>query len=237
MKIEVMVPELCCLYGDKANMKYLHQCLPQAEFVSTGLNDKPAFLQEDVALCYFGSMSEQSQERMLSRLMPYKAEILECVRAGKTFFLLTGNALELFGSYIQREDGTKVEALGIFETYAVRQSPKRFNSLITASFENMVLQGYTSRFSHTFGVTDEIAFAHVQIGTGCCEGSKLEGVMLPNLVGTYLLGPLLVANPDFTHWLLSGMGCELEELPFESAMREAYNVKAAEFSAGDLVLD
>ena len=237
MRFEVLVPELCCLYGDKANMKYLQQCLPDAEFVTTGLCEKPAFLREEVALCYFGSMSEQSQERILERLMPWKDEILEAAQSGKTFFLLTGNALELFGKYIQREDGSKVEALGLFDIYAVRQSPKRFNSLVQAKFEGMTLLGYTSRFSHTHGIEEKQAFCRVEIGSGSCEGGILEGVRTDHLIGTYLLGPVLIANPDFTHWLLKKLGADMEKLPFEEAMRQAYDVKRKEFQRPDLELD
>ena len=94
MKIEILYSELCCLYGDKGNTLFLKQCLPEAEFIETTLNAKPAFLDGDVDLCCMYSMSEQSQERILSRLMPYKEEIATRCAQGKTLFLLLGNALE-----------------------------------------------------------------------------------------------------------------------------------------------
>ena len=62
MKIEILYPELCTLYGDKGNMQYLKLCLPDAEFVETTLNAKPLFLTEDIDLVYMCSMSEKSQE-------------------------------------------------------------------------------------------------------------------------------------------------------------------------------
>ena len=46
MKIEILYPEICTLYGDKGNTMYLQKCLPDAEFVTTGLNEKPLFLRE-----------------------------------------------------------------------------------------------------------------------------------------------------------------------------------------------
>ena len=75
MKIEILYPELCTLYGDKGNMQYLKLCLPDAEFVETTLNAKPLFLTEDIDLVYMCSMSEKSQEVILSRLLPLKEEI------------------------------------------------------------------------------------------------------------------------------------------------------------------
>ena len=61
MRIEILYSDLCCLYGDKGNTMFLRKCLPEAEFLQTGLNDRPAFLDGDVDLVYLCSMSEQSQ--------------------------------------------------------------------------------------------------------------------------------------------------------------------------------
>lgn len=237
MKIEIMYPELCCLYGDKGNTMFLQQCLPDAEFIYTELNETPHFLSEDIDLCCMYSMSEQSQEWILSRLMPCRDQIAKCFETGKTLFLLTGNALELLGKYIQREDGSKVEALGIFDTYTVRQAPKRFNTLIQAEFAGMQLLGYTSRFSHTYGVTEALAMARVSIGTGCEPGGKLEGIRSGRIIATYLLGPLLVANPDFAKWLLAELGINQPKLPFEADLYKAYEVRKQEFTRPDLELD
>ena len=237
MKIEILYSDLCCLYGDKGNTKFLVQCLPEAEFIYTGLNEKPAFLEGDVDLCCMYSMSEQSQEKILDRLIPYKADIAAACADGKALFLLLGNAMELFGQYIQREDGSKVTGLGVFDTYTVRHAPNRFNTLIQAEFENMTLLGYTSRFADTFGITEEDAFCHVQIGSGSDLKTKLEGIHSGRVIATYLLGPLLVANPDFSKWLLQQLGVEDPALPFEDALYLAYETKRKEFQRTDLELD
>ena len=237
MKIEIMYPELCCLYGDKGNTKFLQQCLPEAEFIYTQLNEKPHFLDEEIDLCCMYSMSEQSQELILSRLMPYKAELNAAFAEGKTLFLFTGNALELLGCYIQREDGSKVQGLGVLNTHTVRHAPNRFNTLIQGTVENMTLLGYTSRFADTFGIREEDAFCHVEIGSGSDPKSKLEGIRSGRVIATYLLGPLLVANPDFTKWLLMQLGVETSVLPFEDALYLAYETKRKEFQRTDLELD
>lgn len=90
MKIEILYPELCTLYGDKGNMQYLKLCLPDAEFVETTLNAKPLFLTEDIDLVYMCSMSEKSQEVILSRLLPLKEEIFRAFDAEKTVFFFVG---------------------------------------------------------------------------------------------------------------------------------------------------
>lgn len=236
MKIEVLYPELCTLYGDKGNTKYLQLCLPEAEFISTQLNEKPRFLDEDVELCYMCSMSEKSQEVILDRLLPYKEQILEKFERGNTLFFFVGNALELLGQYIQREDGSRVNGLGFLDSYSVRQSPNRFNTLIKAKFQDMTIIGYSSRFAHTFGIPKENAFAKVEIGSGMNPKTKQEGIRKGRMLATYLLGPVLCQNPDFTHFLLKELGAPLDTLPYEEAMRDAYNHKLKEFARVDLEL-
>lgn len=123
MKIEILYPEICTLYGDKGNTMYLQKCLPDAEFVTTGLNEKPLFLKENIDMVYMCSMSEKSQELVLDRLMQYKDEIAACMKDGKALFLLVGNSMELLGDYIKREDGTRVTGLGVVPgMYSVRQA-------------------------------------------------------------------------------------------------------------------
>ena len=34
MKIEVLYYEVCCLYGDMSNIRYLKKCLPDAEYIA-----------------------------------------------------------------------------------------------------------------------------------------------------------------------------------------------------------
>lgn len=237
MRIEVLYPQLCCLYGDKGNTLFLQKCLPDAEFIFTQLNDKPLFLSEDIDLVCMYSMSEQSQELILSRLMQYKGEIKDKIENSKTFFLFLGNAMELLGNYIEREDDTRVDALGIFDIHSLRHAPRRFNTLIQAKFNDITLLSYTSRFAETFGITEDIAMAKVEIGTGSCPDTKLEGICTDNLIATYMLGPILVANPDFSKWLLKKLGVNEPVLPFEDALYESYEAKRKEFQRPDLALD
>ena len=103
MKIEILFPEFCNLYGDLANMDYLRRCLPQAEFVETSLQEEPLLAREKVDMVYLGPMTERLQEAVLEKLRPLRARIWELIDQD-TLFLCTGNALELFGQYIVKED-------------------------------------------------------------------------------------------------------------------------------------
>ena len=127
MKIEVLFPDLCNLYGDNGNVQYLAASLPEAEMVFTGNLETPRFTKEPVDLIYLGSMSEAGQELAIQRLLPHRQALRQYVESGKVL-LATGNALELFGAYIQ--DGTrKIPTLGLFPCHAVRDMERRHNSM------------------------------------------------------------------------------------------------------------
>lgn len=228
MKIEVLYPEICCLFGDKANMRYFEMCLPEAEFIRTPVSRMPLFLTENVDMVYFGSCSESNQEKILSRLKDHKARIEELIEKG-VIFLMTGNSFEIMGNYIEKPDGEKIEGLGIVDFYAKRTIPKRNNSLFTGVFNNIEIVGYTSRFSHSYDVKQSDAFIDVIKGYGSFIDAKTEGIRKNNLYGTYLLGPFLIQNPLFTKYLMGELGVENPQLAFEEDIIKAYDVRVKEF--------
>ena len=228
MKIEVLYPEICCLFGDKANMRYFEMCLPEAEFIKTPVSEMPRFLTEDVDMVYFGSCSESNQERILSRLKDHKSRIEELIEKG-VIFLMTGNTFEIMGNYIKKPDGEKIEALGIVDFYAERTIPKRNNSLFIGKFGETEIVGYTSRFSHAYDIKENDAFINVSKGYGSFIDSKTEGIRRNNLYGTYLLGPFLIQNPLFTKYLMGKLGVENPQLAFEAEIMKAYDIRVKEF--------
>lgn len=229
MKIEILYPEICCLFGDKANMRYFKLCLPDAEFIETPVTEQPLFLTEDVDMVYFGSCSESNQERILSRLKGHEERIRQLIDRG-VIFLMTGNSFEIMGQYIENPDGSKIEALGLASFYAERTIPKRNNSLILAKFGKTDIVGYTSRFSNTYGIAPENKLFDIVKGYGSHIDDKIEGVRINNLFGTYLLGPFLIQNPDFTKYLITLLGSENPSLAFEEDIYQAFEERLAEFN-------
>ena len=230
MKIEVIYPEVCCLFGDKANMRYLRLSLKNADVFDTPIKEMPRFLKEKPDMVYFGSCSESNQRLLIERLKDHKNRISELIEGG-TVFLMTGNTFEIMGRYIENFDGTKTEALGIFDYYSVQTIPKRLNSLMLGRFSDIEIVGYTSRFSNTYKIPAEMKFISVTKGFGSHIEDSFEGVRYKNFFGTYLLGPLLIENPYFTEYLLKILG-EKDAMPAYFCDAEAaYKARLAEFKS------
>ena len=239
MKIEVIFPEICNLYGDLANIRYLKECLPDAEIIETSLQDKPAFLDGDIDLVYMGTTTEKGQQLALDQLRFYGPRIKEKVHEG-TRFLITGNAMELFGERIEEDGVEEARGLGLFPGIARRSSINRFNSLFVGNFdaaaqEPIAIVGFKSQFGHTFCETGDEGLDHLALfeavrGPGMNKNAKGEGIRINNFLATYVIGPLLILNPLFTKWFIKDfMGQPIEKLAFEEAAMDSYECRLKEY--------
>lgn len=228
LKIEILFPEFCNLYGDISNMKYLKKCLPKAKYYETSFDEEPIFVKEQVNLIYLGPMTESMQEKVILKLKPYTERIKELIEQN-VVFLITGNALEVFGNYIENEDESKIEALGIFNIYAKRDMLHRHNSLFIGKWENIEIVGFKSQFTMCYGENEKNYFAKVEKGIGLNKESNLEGIEEKNFIGTYLIGPILILNPLFTKRLIEKMGIEEPCVAFEEDAIAAYKQRLEEF--------
>lgn len=227
MKIEVLYPELCNLNGDLGNIRYLEQCLPEAEFIYTSILDTPTFVETDVNLIYMGPMSEDSQELVLKKLKPYTRRIKQLID-NNTLFLITGNALDLFGDYIKDED-KRIDCLKIFDFYVERNMFGRHNSLCLGEFDKLEMVGFKSQFTWTYGDNSNNYFIKVIRGYGINKDSKYEGIHVNNFFGTNLLGPILIMNPYFTKYIMKLLGIKKTKLKFEKETIDAYDQRLKEF--------
>lgn len=227
IKIEVLFPEVCNLYGETFNIKYLERCIDDVETINTALTDTPRFVSEDVNMIYMAPMPESIQELAIKKLEPYKKRIKELIDK-KVVFLLVGNAVEVFGKYIENEDGSKIEALGVLDLYAKRDMMHRHNSAFIGQFEDIEVIGYKSQFTMVYTDNTENYFAKAERGIGINKESKLEGIKVNNLIGTYLLGPILVLNPLLTKKILEMMGIKEPKLKYEADLMDAYQKRLEE---------
>lgn len=229
MKIEILFPEFCNLFGDTYNMIYLEKTLPDAEFIRTPIGGAVRFTEEPVDLVYMGPMTERMQERVIEKLRPLKAKIQAVIDRG-TVFLFTGNALEVFGDYIENEDGSRIECLGLYRLFARRDMMHRHNSDFEGTFEGETVMGFKTQFTMAYTPDESLGLFKKVKGVGLNRKAAWEGIRLHNFFGTYLVGPILVMNPPFTKYLLRLLGAGDVPLAFEKENMEAYAQRKKDFA-------
>lgn len=227
MTIEILYSELGLYYGDYGNITYLLKCLNDAEVIYTNNKSVPAFTNQKVDMVYLGSMSENKQLIAIERLKPYK-EIIKQKIDEDTIFLFTGNAMEILGNYIETENKEKIECLGLYDFYAVRDIKKRKNYLFKGEFENIEIVGNKSQYSFIYDNSNK-PFIKTIKGMGNNPDDKFEGIHDHNLFATYLLGPFLVLNPLFTEKLIKHINPD-NELAYKEDIMKAYNRRVEEMN-------
>lgn len=196
MKIEILFPEICNLYGDTGNILILEKAFKKENVFKTALIDRPKFLDGDIDMIYMGAMSEKAQVLVLDKLLVHKELMKKLIDNGMKA-LFTGNAMDLLGKKIIEEDGSEIKGFGFFDFETIIQRSPRLNSLIYGHYKDFEMVGYKTQFSQSFAKDHNNYLFEVEKGIGINKESKLEGFKYKGLIGTNMTGPLLIKNPDF----------------------------------------
>ena len=197
IKIAYLYYDLMNLYGEQGNVKALEEALKEQNIGVTvsrlSIEDEIDFDNYDVFI--IGSGTDNNQKIVLNHLMKYKEKIKELIEKNK-YFLCTGNSIELFGKKIIDTNEKEYEGLGIFEYEAIQSNDRLVSeSLFKCSLSSSYVIGFQNQSGsikdYKFGLFDVLE------GIGSYKDSKEEGIHYNNFFGTYLLGPILVRNPQF----------------------------------------
>lgn len=248
MKIELLYPEITCLNGDLYNMEFLRRSVPNCGVAATSLGERPKFLDDDsIDLVYMGSMTEGSQLLVLDQLFPVREEIWYAIEDEQRF-LITGNAMEIFGNKIietgdmilSENGGEEFDCLGLFDFDVERNLLNRKNSLFLGEYRlagNDAIQvvGFQSKFGHgIYGKHAPKPLFHVNKGYGFAPEGTREGLHYKNFMATYLLGPMLPLNPAFMVRLCWEMGYAGIVPAHMDAAMSAYRKRLYEYSDSNI---
>lgn len=229
MVIEILFSEVCNLYGDGQNVTYLQATLPHADFIFTSLTDEPYFLNNTPDMIYIGSMSEETQRRVIHKLMPHKERIAQLIEENVPI-LATGNAGEIFMKSIDYvTENIQIEGLGLLDFTVKTNWFDRYNGKVLGEFKDMTIVGFRSQFSFLYGDNSENYFVKCQRGDGIHKGTNLEGVRQNNLICTQILGPILPLNPLFCEYFV-GLTGHSAVAAYKDAAIGAYEQRIKEFS-------
>lgn len=186
MKINILClyHDIMNLYGDTGNIKVLKYHLeeqnitPNIDYLS--IDDKIDFKKYDLVL--IGAGTETNREICLNHLIKYKKDIKQEIENNK-FFLITGNAISMFGKTLYNE-----KALGIFD-FETKESKERISKEVI--LENDITKPIYGFMNHQ----DEITNNNNPL-------FKKEGIHYKNFYGTHTLGPILSRNPEFLEYFI-----------------------------------
>lgn len=192
MKITIahLYYDLLNLYGECGNVRILKKILEEqnvdvvVKFLT--VDDKLNF--EDYDFVYMGMGIEDNLKIANKHLKKYKKDIQKYIEDGK-YFICTGNSYELFGKEIAFESET-IKTLGIFD-YKSKILEER--KIMEISAKTDMIDKELIGFMNTGSTNDNKKENFLKNINNIDEN---EGIIYKHFIGTYLIGPLLVRNPE-----------------------------------------
>lgn len=196
IKIAHLYYDLMNLYGDNGNIKALKYQLERQgikvsiDFLTIG--DKFDFNNYD--MLYIGPGTYNNQQLVLKDILRYKKEIKNFIEQNK-IVLATGNSIELFGKSIKTLSNKKIKCLNIFEFESEQVDIKLVGETIAF---NKDIKNHIIGFQNQNSIIKNFNnfWLDIKSGIGSNGNSKKEGINYNNFYGTYLIGPILVRNPN-----------------------------------------
>lgn len=225
IKIAHLYYDLMNLYGENGNVRFLKKKIEEqnlnVEIHFLTIDDEIDFKKYD--FYYIGTGSEENQRLVLDDILKYKNDIKEAKNNGK-FFLITGNALDLFGKKIKFKDSTIKECLGLFNFEAKEEEFRIVGEqYYSCSLEEHKIIGFQNR-TCTMDAIDNYLFAVID-GCGFNPNIKKEGIHSNNFYGTCLLGPILVRNPYFCDFIIKEF-CKNSQIDYKEIDNNDVSYKA-----------
>jgi hypothetical protein len=213
------------LYGENGNVKCLKQYLENQNIKVTitylSKDDNINFNNYDIF--YIGSGNDENFLITLEDLKKYTTDLKNAIN--NKFFIVTGNALNLFGKKYLKKDN-EIQCLDVLN-YSSKDCKKRFvgEQLYKTPLIKEEIIGFENRQSMLIDVKETTLFESIK-GFGNSKHDNFEGIKRNNFYGTYLLGPLLIRNPYFTNYLTKQI-CNDLKIEFKE-MYNDYELKAYE---------
>ncbi|MBQ1259408.1 MAG: hypothetical protein IIX97_04805 [Clostridia bacterium] len=199
IKILHLFPKLLSLYGEYGNVKITEKYLKENGYsVSVTECEFPKEIDlTEFDFFYIGSGTEANMIEASKRLLSKKECIKELVE-NKKCFLVTGNAIALFGKTVSM-NGKDYAMLSTFDYSTGMYTDKRFSGDILTNDKNIFaskLIGYVNTSCVYYGIEGGLCEMLLGSDLGNDKRSALDGFTVNNFFATQLIGPFAVKNPQ-----------------------------------------
>ena len=201
LRILSILPELLDTNGDAANARVLAQRARWAgvEAAVVPVRTK-ADVPEHVDAVVIGSGTDAGLAEARDILLGLLPLLREWSTAGLPI-LAVGTGWELLSWGIELADGSVVEGLGLVAGRTVPRAGRATGDLVVTSKYGRLI-GFENHARDYVGA-EASPLGRVEAGAG--TGAGTEGLVMGNLIGTHLHGPVLARNPGLADHLLGAV--------------------------------
>ena len=230
IKILHLFPHLISLYGVNSNISVLKNKLCDKGFpceIDLCEDCDVDFSRYD--LVYLGSGTEDNLLEAVKRLKEKEGAIKESIESN-TVWLITGNAMALFGKKIERKN-EQHDALGVFDYSTLIEDEKRYTGDVIAQTNDIFNKesiGYINTSCVYTGITNPLFNFSLGANLGNDKKSATDGLVYKNFYATQIIGGVVINNPHFLEKLFKLLTGEELNISTDEYIYKAYDDSLSE---------
>lgn len=214
IKLVHLYPREMSIYGDLGNTRCLAQRIRRHGYEVRIHNHHPgSTLPDDPHLLMGGGGQDSGQNRVEDDLVAI-GDRLRGLAADGTPMIMVCGMYQLFGNAFLTVDGQELPGLGILDV-TTRGNPTRMIGGIVLDTEFGEVVGFENHSGATVLGPGQAPFGRVQAGHGNNGADGTEGAVTGFVIGSYLHGPILPANPRVADHLIARAAEIATGRPFE----------------------
>lgn len=214
-----LYPREMSIYGDLGNTRTLAARIRRHGYSPVVHQHHPGSPFPEQAHLVVGGGGQDSGQVRVEADLEAIADRLRGLAADGVPMLMICGMYQLFGNAFITVDGKRLPGLGILDV-TTQGNAKRMIGPVVLSTDFGDVVGYENHSGSTTLGAGQAAFGQVRSGFGNNGTDQTEGARTGNVVGSYLHGPILPANPVFADALIALAAEQATGRPFEPVAQD-----------------
>ncbi len=219
-----LYPREMSIYGDLGNTRCLAARIRRHGYDCVVHDHHPGMPWPEQAHLFMGGGGQDSGQSRVQDDLAVNADRLRGLAADGVPMVMICGMYQMFGHAFITHDGVELPGLGILDVTTRGQSTRMIGGIVLDTDFGQVV-GFENHSGATVLGSGQAPFGRVVVGHGNNGTDGTEGARAHNVIGSYLHGPILPANPAVADALIAaaaevGTGRSFEPEPLDDSLAE-----------------
>jgi CobQ-like glutamine amidotransferase family enzyme len=209
-----LYPREMSIYGDLGNTRCLAQRIRRHGYEVRVHDHHPGSTLPDQPHLFMGGGGQDSGQTRVEDDLAVIGDRLRGLAADGTPMVMICGMYQLFGNTFVTVDGTELPGLGILDVTTRGNATRMIGGIVLDTDFGEVV-GFENHSGSTLLGPRQAPFGRVRAGRGNNGADGTEGAVTGFVIGSYLHGPILPANPNVADHLIARAAEIATGRPFE----------------------
>ena len=209
-----LYPREMSIYGDLGNTRCLAARIRRHGYDCVVHDHHPGMPWPEQAHLFMGGGGQDSGQSRVQDDLAVNADRLRGLAADGVPMVMICGMYQMFGHAFITHDGVELPGLGILDVTTRGQSTRMIGGIVLDTDFGQVV-GFENHSGATVLGSGQAPFGRVVVGHGNNGTDGTEGARAHNVIGSYLHGPILPANPAVADALIAAAVEVATGRPFE----------------------